>query len=87
MKFFWQLELLRYEIRVTGIFLFALPFLFTACMAALAKLLQIGHVNQAFINYVLIAGLEACLPLIIGINEGHVYASRRRTRPGRPSGS
>ncbi len=67
MKILWQLERLRYEIRITGVFLFTLPLLFAASMAALAELLQIGHVNQTFINYVLIASLEACLPLITGI--------------------
>ncbi|MBA2392231.1 MAG: hypothetical protein H0V70_05740 [Ktedonobacteraceae bacterium] len=67
MKILWQLDIVRYEIRVTGILLFAIPLLFAAGLAVLAEFLQIGHVSQPFINDVLLAGLEACLPLTSGI--------------------
>ncbi len=67
MKILWQLDAVRYEIRVLGILLFAIPLLFALAMAAIAELLQMGRVEQTFINDVLIAGLEACLPLTTGI--------------------
>ncbi|MBV9712842.1 MAG: hypothetical protein JO011_18230 [Ktedonobacteraceae bacterium] len=67
MKILWQLDALRYEIRVLGILLFGIPLLFAFGIAALTEFLQIGHVNETFINDVLIAALEACLPLAGGI--------------------
>jgi len=67
MKVLWQLDVLRYEVRVTGILLFGIPLFFAFGMAALAEFLQLGHVNQSFIHDILLAGLEACLPLISGI--------------------
>ena len=67
MKFAWQLAALRYEIRVLGIWLFGISLFASVGFALLAKFLQIGHVDPSFINNVLLAGLEACLPLATGI--------------------
>lgn len=60
-------EMLRYELRVIGPVLFGVPVAIVVAMAVLIMLLQIGHVTQEFIQFIVLTAIEACLPLALGI--------------------
>lgn len=67
MKNGFSLDYLRYEIRIVGPLLFLLPPGLALAFAGLAVLLFVGSVVHSFIALVLVAALEACLPLAVGI--------------------
>lgn len=62
-----RLEALRYEIRIIGPLLFAVPLLVAIGLSGFATLLDIRHVSRDFIAQLVTASLEACLPLAGGI--------------------
>lgn len=59
----WRLDRLRYEVRILGPVLFLVPLALAVLFAGLTVMLFIGSVVHSFIASLLIAGLEACLPL------------------------
>jgi hypothetical protein len=67
LKPFLILDRLRYEVRILGPTLFLIPLAEAAGFAGLTVLLFIGHVMRVGIAAMLIAALEACLPLTAGI--------------------
>ena len=62
-----SLDHLRYEIRILGPLLFLIPLALAVAFAGMAAMLFVGNVMHSFIAQLLIAALEACLPLAIGI--------------------
>lgn len=64
MKFF---DRLRGEMHILGWLLFILPVAMMIAFALLAVLMFVGHVNRDFTAALLIAGLEACGPLVLGL--------------------
>lgn len=58
-----RLDYLKYEIRVLGPLLFLIPLVIALAFAGMTALLFVGSVVHSFIASLLIAGLEACLPL------------------------
>lgn len=62
-----RLAALRYEIRIIGLLLFAVPLLVAVALTGFATLLDIRHVSRDFIGQLVTASLEACLPLTAGI--------------------
>src|SRR5436309_6906107 len=67
MESFLYLDHLRYEVRILGPVLFLVPLTLTGLFTALTVLLFVGNVVHSFIASVLVAALEACLPLAVGI--------------------
>ncbi len=68
MKPFLSLDHLRYEVRILGPVLFVIPLALAMVFAGLTLLLLVGNVLHAGIAALLIAALEACLPLTAGIS-------------------
>ncbi len=62
-----RVEALRYEIRIIGPLLFVVPLLVAVGLTGFATLLDLRHVSRDFIAQLVIATLEACLPLTAGI--------------------
>lgn len=60
------LDHLRYEVRILGPVLFLVPLALTVMFVGLTVLCFIGNVVPGFIASLLIAALEACLPLSAG---------------------
>jgi hypothetical protein len=56
-----------YEVRILGPVLFGIPLFLALAFIGITALLFIGNVEHGFIASVLIAALEACLPLATGI--------------------
>jgi len=67
MKPFLRLDRLRHEVRILGPVLFLVPLALAAVFAGLTVMLFVGNVVHIFIAAMLIAALEACLPLTAGI--------------------
>jgi hypothetical protein len=67
MKNRFLLEYLRYEVRILGPLFFLIPPGLVLAFAGLTVMLFVGSVVHSFIALVLIAALEACLPLAVGI--------------------
>jgi len=67
LKTFLSLDHLRYEVRILGPVLFLLPLAEAVGFAGLTILLLVGNVVRSGIAALLIAVLEACLPLTAGI--------------------
>ena len=67
MKHLLSLDHLRYEVRILGPLLFLVPLALALAFAGMTALLFAGNVVHSFIANLLIAALEACLPLAIGI--------------------
>jgi len=67
MKTFFHLDYLRHEIRILGPALFLIPLTLAVVFAGLTAMLFVGNVVHSFIASLLIAALEACLPLTAGI--------------------
>jgi hypothetical protein len=66
-KHLLSLDHLRYEVRILGLLLFLIPLALALAFAGMTALLFAGNVMHSFIANLLIAALEACLPLAIGI--------------------
>ncbi|GCE23536.1 hypothetical protein [Dictyobacter kobayashii] len=64
MKF---LDHVRGEVRILGWLLFIIPVAIMLAFALLAMMMFVGHVNRDFTAAMLIAGLEACGPLTLGL--------------------
>lgn len=62
-----RFEALRYEVRIIGPLLFAIPLLVALALTGFATLLDIRHVSRDFTTQLVIASLEAMLPLTAGI--------------------
>ncbi len=62
-----RVKALRYEIRIIGPLLFIVPLLVAVGLTGFATLLDLRHVSRDFIAQLVIATLEACLPLTAGI--------------------
>ncbi len=62
-----RLDLLRHEVRILGPALFLVPQTLATAFAGLTIMLFAGNVVHGFIATLLIAALEACLPLSAGI--------------------
>jgi hypothetical protein len=62
-----QMAVLRYEFRMLGPLLFALPLLVTMSFAGLGLWLNVRNVNHSSIGSLLTANLEACIPLMVGV--------------------
>lgn len=60
-------ETARNELRVLGPYPFAAPLVVIAGLVAFAALLQARHVSHDFVATLLVAALEACLPLTAGV--------------------
>lgn len=58
---------LRYEIRILGRALFLIPVALALAFAGMTVMLFVGSVVHSFIAQLLIAALEACLPLAAGL--------------------
>jgi hypothetical protein len=58
---------LGYELRVLGLWLFAIPLLVGGGLGGLAVLLDARGVSRDFLAHLFTATLEACLPLALGI--------------------
>lgn len=67
MKNVLSLDHLLYEIRILGPVLFLIPLALALAFAGMTVLLFIGNVVHSFVASLLIAALEACLPLTAGI--------------------
>lgn len=67
MKSIMKLDHLRYEARILGPVLFLIPPLLALAFAGMTAMLFVGNVVHSFIASLLIAALEACLPLTAGI--------------------
>ncbi len=67
MKPFLHLDHLRYEVRILGPVLFLIPLAEASGFAGLTIMLIVGNVVRSGIAALLIAVLEACLPLTAGI--------------------
>lgn len=67
MKTFLRLDAWRHEARILGPVLFAIPLGMALFFAVLTVMMFVGNVNHSFIASLLIAGIEACLPLTAGI--------------------
>jgi hypothetical protein len=67
MKNGFTLDHLRYEARILGPLFFLIPPALVLAFAGLTVMLFVGSVVHSFIAVVLMAGLEACLPLAVGI--------------------
>lgn len=64
---FLRLDVWRHELRILGPVLFAIPVGLALFLAVLTVMMFVGNVNHTFIALLLIAGIEACLPLAAGI--------------------
>ncbi|MEO6892278.1 MAG: hypothetical protein ABI324_25115, partial [Ktedonobacteraceae bacterium] len=62
-----RLDRLRHEVRILGPLLFLVPLALAVAFAALTVMLFAGNVVHSFIALLLVAALEACLPLSAGI--------------------
>lgn len=67
MKTFLGLDHLRHEVRILGPVLFLVPLALVAGFAGLTGMFLVGNVVHILIVSLLIAALEACLPLAAGI--------------------
>lgn len=67
MKRMFHLGHVRYEVRILGPVLFLVPLALGVLFAGMAGMLLVGNVVHSFIASVLIAALEACLPLAAAI--------------------
>ena len=67
MKNVLSLDHLLYEIRILGPVLFLIPLALALAFVGMTVLLFIGNVVHSFVASLLIAALEACLPLTAGI--------------------
>ncbi len=67
MKHTLRLDMLYHEVRILGPLLFLIPLALLAACAGITALLFVGNVVHSFIVLLLIAALEACLPLAAGI--------------------
>lgn len=67
MSIFLRRDLWRHELRILGPLLFAIPVGLTLFFALLTALMFVGNVVHSFIVSLLVASLEACLPLAAGI--------------------
>jgi hypothetical protein len=63
----WQIDRVRHELRVLGLWLFLLPLLAACGLCMLAAVLQGRHINPDFVALVPVAILEAFLPLAAAI--------------------
>ncbi|EFH83607.1 conserved hypothetical protein [Ktedonobacter racemifer DSM 44963] len=64
---FLHLDHLRYEVHILGPVLFFIPLALVAVFVGLTGMFLLGHVVHILIASLLIAALEACLPLAAGI--------------------
>src|SRR5215472_2762245 len=62
-----HLDRLRHEVRILGLVLFLIPLAMIVVFMGLTIMLFVGNVVHGFIASLLIAALEACLPLAAGI--------------------
>lgn len=62
-----HLDHLRHEVRILGPVLFLAPLALAVVFVGLTVMLFVGNVVHSFIASLLIAALEACLPLSVGI--------------------
>jgi hypothetical protein len=62
-----HLDHLRHEVRILGPVLFLVPLALIVAFVGLTAMLFVGNVVHSFIASLLIAALEACLPLTAGI--------------------
>lgn len=62
-----HLDRLRLEVRILGSLLFLIPLALIVVFVGLTVMLFVGNVVHSFIASLLIAALEACLPLAAGI--------------------
>ncbi len=67
MKLAFRLARLRYELRVLGAWLFAIPLVVATGLVGLAALLDTRSVSRDFLAQLLTATMEACLPLALGV--------------------
>jgi hypothetical protein len=67
MKLSRSLDAARYELRLLGPLLFAVPLLVASGFVGFAILLDIKHIDRGFIAMLLSALFEACLPLAAGV--------------------
>src|SRR5690242_7479712 len=67
MKLASRLARLRYELRVLGMWLFAIPLGVAVGLVGLTVVLDARSVNRDFLAQVLTATLEACVPLALGV--------------------
>src|SRR5947209_19917545 len=67
MKTFLRLDIWRHELRILGPVLFVIPIGLALFFVALTVMMFAGNVPRSFIASLLIAGIEACLPLAAGI--------------------
>lgn len=67
MKTFLRLDIWRHELRILGPVLFIIPIGLALFFAALTVMMFVGNVPHSFIASLLIAAIEACLPLTAGI--------------------
>ena len=72
LKPFLSLDHLRHEVRILGPLLFLIPLAEAASFGGLTIMLLVGNVVRSGIAAILIAALEACLPLTAGIVLGTV---------------
>ncbi|HMA37381.1 MAG TPA: hypothetical protein VKY74_23210 [Chloroflexia bacterium] len=69
-----RLALWRYELRVLGPVLFVVPVLIVVGLGGLAAVLDLRAVNRGFLAQLVVASLEACLPLAGGVTAASVTA-------------
>ena len=67
MHTFLHLDHMRHEVRILGPLFFLIPLAMIVAFVGLTVLLFVGSVVHSFIASLLIAALEACLPLATGI--------------------
>ncbi len=63
----FHIDVLRQELRILGLVLFATPAVVVVTVAQCTAMLFVGHVPYGFIANLLIGSLEALLPLVVGI--------------------
>ena len=67
MTVFLLRDIWRYELRIIGPLLFVIPVGVVLFFTVLTIMMFVGNVPHSFITSLLIAGVEACLPLVSGI--------------------
>ena len=67
MNSFLHVDRLRHEVRILGPVLFLIPLAMIVVFVGLTIMLFVGNVVHSFIASLLIAAIEACLPLAAGI--------------------
>src|SRR5215472_13313416 len=67
MKLAYHMSIMRYEFRMLGSLLFALPLLGAISFGGLGLWLDVRYVDHSFISLLLTASLEALIPLIVGV--------------------